>query len=74
MVTRGKGATTLPLTSEWAFGFPYIPIYYIFPEIELMFISYAMRYIVIIHASLVMLVVAYIYIYTYAYWVLWTHM
>ena len=29
-----QGATTLLHTSEWAFGFPYIPIYYIFPELE----------------------------------------
>ena len=25
-----QGATTLPQTSEWAFGFPYIPIYLYF--------------------------------------------
>ncbi|KAB2608496.1 hypothetical protein D8674_011664 [Pyrus ussuriensis x Pyrus communis] len=31
-VTRGKGVTTLLHTSEWAFGFPYIPIYLYFSQ------------------------------------------
>ena len=31
-VTRDKGVMTLPHISEWAFGFPYIPIYLRFSQ------------------------------------------
>ena len=63
MVTRGRGATTLPRISEWAFVFR-IYLYTIYSQklIKNGYLCYAMHHIIIDYASSHALVVVYIFI------------